>query len=236
MKRLVLEYFNPRDHFEVKRLVVNCDPPDILQNPNSETHFNHYSDYYEQWKKHRDMWGYMVCEECNLSVRNIKQFKEHIQLNHLLSKRFFHCYNDTLEKEDSFQCDQCNVIYQTMKDLTRHTLLVHFEKSYNCLLCNEVFTRKDNLQRHMQTIHGQDVSSLTCQECGKSFSRNDKLKIHMSTVHESAPKFVCEKCNTSFNVKTNLQRHIKSSLNSDGMEHLKTYVKNVMNSFVLENC
>ena len=99
----------------------------------------------------------MTCDECNYSVQSAQQLREHIQLNHLVSKRFFHCYETGIvENQNKFvniKCSQCDYNFESKKQLKSHILRVHYEKTFECNLCDELFTRDDNLERHKKEGH-----------------------------------------------------------------------------------
>ena len=214
-KRLILNYYNSREHFRVKRLVKHREPPELLQNLNMATYYQNYDTYKDHMQKSLVICGYITCEECDYSVKTIKQFKEHIELNHLVSKRFFHCFDDTLDKT-VLKCDQCQDTYNTKKELARHVLKVHYQKTYNCDTCVKEFTREDNLTRHRKAVHDPESKKICCPDCGKNFSRQDEFIRHKSVHEASSNEFACDNCNTMFTVKQNLERHRKSSTNTDG--------------------
>ena len=169
-------------------------------------------------KEKQELSKLKTCEECNYSFYNMKQLKEHIELNHQVSKRFFHNYQNNIEKDRQFKCEECNVVYNSNKDLTRHLLNKHYGRTYECGVCKEVFKRKDSLIRHQQVMH--ESNKFTCNYCGENFSRKDAMKRHIVDAHGenniSNSVFKCEKCDTSFSVKRNFERHEKSYQNKDG--------------------
>ena len=216
-KRVLMYYESSREHFQVKSLVVNCEPPAKQRNPNGAPVYRNYDYYYKTVKSGLERFGWMTCEECDYSVRSIEQFREHIELNHLVSKRFFHCYINTV-KDQGFKCYQCPAIFETKKELTRHVMKEHFyEKTYDCESCSEVFTREDNLIRHKKVVHIGKDSKFTCQDCGKNFTRKDALIRHKTSIHATdAIDILCVKCNATFNRDSNFERHKKSVMNQDG--------------------
>ena len=188
-----------REHFQVKDLVVNCEPPAKKQNPNCATIYRNYEYYYKTVKSGLDRFGWKTCEECNYSVCSIEQFNEHIELNHQVSKRFFHCYINT-DKNKGYKCYQCEAVFEAKKELTRRVMTEHYEKTFDCEPCSEVFTREDNLIRHKKMAYIVNYSKVTCQDCGKNFTRKDALIRHKTSVHATdAVDLLCVKCNATFN-------------------------------------
>ena len=208
-----------RDHFKVKRLVINWDLPEKVQGQNDRTGFCYYDDHYcKQVKVTMDFLGWIQCEECNYHVKSIAQYKEHIELNHLVSKRFYHCFISILEKDDqSLQCDQCKVEKNSKKELARHVQRVQYQKTYDCDSCSEIFTREDNLCRHIRLVHtSESAKKFICPDCGKNFLRKCDFERHMSTVHVRPVEFLCFECGATFNRKANLERHNKSYVDANG--------------------
>ena len=210
------EYFS-REHFDVKDLVKNIHPETWKQNPNGDTVYRDYESYHARVEQISGKWFryYMTCEECNYSVRCMKQFREHIELNHTVSKRFFHCYIDVKKEIGCFNCFICNVTHKTKRELERHTNRNHYGQTYVCDECPEAFTREDNLRRHKKYAH-KKREEITCTDCGKSFARQDNLTKHRSLVHESSISISCGDCNTVFNKESSLSRHKKTALYPDG--------------------
>ena len=226
-RRLILDYYSPREHFSVKGLVINSLPKPIIQNPNEAKYFKDYDGYYEHAKKCNDLCNLLTCEECNYAVKNIEQFKEHIQLNHQVSKRFYHCYVDTRVTDKQFKCDMCSEVFKINKDLTRHLLDKHYEKTYDCDLCEEVFKRLDNLNRHIKTMHNETDNKFACTHCGKQFNRKDALKRH-SKVHEiAASDFKCDECNLNFCNSKLLRSHTNA-------QHIGLSCKDCNKTFTLK--
>ena len=221
-KRLILNYFNTREHFWVQPLVKHRYPAEVLQKPSSVMYYGDYESYKDSdYKKSLLISGYKTCDECNYSVKTMKQFKEHIELNHLVSKRFFHCFNNTRKTDQPvLECDQCYVIYKTKKELARHVLKEHYQKVYNCDFCSKEFTREDNLLRHKKSVHDPICKKICCPDCGKNFSRQDEFVRHKS-IHEASNsnEFTCETCNTVFTIKKNLERHRKASFDNGSAKY-----------------
>ena len=203
---MVLQGRQSREHFYMKKLVVNTKPiPDAL-NTNAATFYTTYEAYVEMEIMFYTNHGWLICKECSYKVLTVEQYKEHIHLNHNVSKRLFHCYDEIdHRKGETFNCFQCDAVFTSARDLTRHALREHHHVSYNCKLCPKTFTYRDNLLRHKKIVH--EGAGVTCIKCEKNFSRIDSLVEHYENIHENIEPLVCEDCDSNFSNLRNLQRH-----------------------------
>ena len=138
-------------------------------------------------KKLKDMGG-VECIYCGRFQWSIAQHKEHISLNHIVSKIFRHNHKSvrkTSPKEH--KCYQCLLCYKSSTELNRHVDSVHYEESYDCEICDKTFTRKGNLTKHRRVcniveivnVNAQEVPiTFECDVCPKRFKRKDNLLRH----------------------------------------------------------
>lgn len=82
------------------------------------------------------------------------------------------------------------------------------------ICCNIKFTRMSSFERHINRKHHEDVNNdgVKCLVCGKVFLHRDNLLQHQKSHKKKKnkkikPKFICNKCKTSFTKKTSLIRH-----------------------------
>ena len=216
--RVVGEY---REHFNIKDLAINTNPKPEKDNPNKQTWYASYDRYVKGQKWAYTVTGWFVCEECNYKVGTLDQYREHIALNHTVSKRFFHCYLSIKHtKGETFNCSKCEAFFTTYRDLSRHALKEHYHESYKCNLCPENFTLEDNLLRHKRLYHWK-ARVVKCSECEKTFSRIDKLNEHYEIIHEQSEYKFCDDCGSSFSDSSNLKRHKKYTRDKNGTPKLK---------------
>ena len=212
-KRVVMYLGASWENFDVKSLVVNTEPPAWAQNPNCASYYLDLEGYEERKNPWTD-YGWTTCGECNYWVSSNVQLKEHIELNHLVSKRFFHCYPKvkSQKKNKGFNCDQCEARYDSRRDLKRHALTEHFEKTFECNNCSDIFTREDNLERHIKVVHRLKETKVICPECDNEFLRKDYLDRHIKEVHWLKElKFACPECENEFLRKDTLDRHTEEA-------------------------
>lgn len=84
-----------------------------------------------------------------------------------------------LNSSRRFECNQCNIQYNSLHALEDHTLEAH--GSYRCHMCQANFTQRSNLQRHALKHVG--FKPFECRICNKSYYRKDHLMRHMEMVH-----------------------------------------------------
>lgn len=206
----------PREHFKVKSLIQNCDPPERIQNENCVSYYSKYESYEELKKGPNELLGMKTCQECAYWVYEIEQLREHIQLNHLVSNRFFHGYDCVMKASESLKCEQCGDEYENSKALTRHVFKEHYEIKYKCNCCMISFSDKKNLKRHRETIHRIENSTFKCPDCDKDFNRQDNLDSHILWVHQWVDNIKCKDCRNSFKRLEDLHRHKKAKSDAEG--------------------
>ncbi|XP_069095205.1 zinc finger protein 282-like isoform X2 [Pleurodeles waltl] len=78
-----------------------------------------------------------------------------------------------------YACPECEKMFKTNQDLTRHQRTHSGERPYHCTECGKRFARSHHLTAHKRTHTGE--RPFQCTVCGKSFSLKGNLKAHHNT-------------------------------------------------------
>ncbi|XP_014460980.2 zinc finger protein PLAGL1 isoform X2 [Alligator mississippiensis] len=112
-----------------------------------------------------------------------------------------------MKQPDSFHCQLCGKIFDSIEKLTIHTYNHTGERPYKCSQqgCTKAFLSKYKLIRHSATHSPQ--KSHQCGYCEKTFHRKDHLNNHLQTHDPNKMAFRCEECGKKYNTKLGYKRH-----------------------------
>ena len=191
----------------------------LICDPNSYTVYSLPSDYenYIQNMRLQANNFLISCHECGHHFRSAEQFKEHVNLNHLVTKRFYHNFVNSSEEQTDFTCEHCAKMLRNKPEFVKHVMKEHYQYHvmYDCDKCGKQYSRLSELSRHKRCVHEPSLRH-QCTYCGKYFQRKDHLAAHVLRIHENGQIYECEKCNIRFNKKSTLDRHLSSSRNGNG--------------------
>jgi hypothetical protein len=215
-KLLQVEGYHRLEHFPIKPLVDH----DNLQVYSSNRTWYTTPSEYEDFIKNMSMqanYFLISCHECDHHFKSSEQFREHVNLNHLVTKRFYHNFVNSYQEETDFTCEHCAKTLRNKPELVKHIMRVHYQYhlEYECDQCGNKYSRLSELSRHKRCVH-KPLPRNQCNYCGKEFHRKDYLTAHVLRVHENGQIYNCEKCNTPFNKKSSLDRHQSSSKAGNG--------------------
>lgn len=137
---------------------------------------------------------------------------------------------NTLTSHLPFQCQVCNVYFDTFEDVKAHNLAVHgtltcdkcietFESDidlvtheelnhkYKCSDCPQYRSTEERLRDHYDRLHNTYI----CKECGKPCKGLDKLHIHEEK-HKARSS--CPKCGKAYTTKEFYEKHVKLCINN----------------------
>ncbi|XP_050425850.1 zinc finger protein 845-like [Adelges cooleyi] len=138
--------------------------------------------------------------------------------------------NEDITNRRFFQCNLCQKMYCTKKQITLHILKSHqistdkhcpqklntihcneftktyvnISRPYKCDVCLKHFSKNFNLTQHKRMHTGE--KPYKCNVCKSTFSQKVHLTRH-ERVHTGEKPYKCDVCQNSFSQKTNLTRH-----------------------------
>jgi KRAB domain-containing zinc finger protein len=179
--------------------------------------------------------NFVTCSDCGKTFANRSELLQHkdIHTREKFFSRSFLSYNDKIANESSVQkenvvpdtnekklyqdnqCQYCNELLSTKKNLERHIIAIHTqEKSYQCLYCNKSFSREDVLEKHTRVHTGE--KPYQCPYCPKACADISDLNKHKRT-HTGEKPYVCKVpgCNEAYANTASLTYHMKKKHNPD---------------------
>ena len=108
-RRLQVEGYHRTEHFPIKPLVEHNDLQVYASNPNCHAIYSCTSKYKEYIKNMTMQANYFLisCHECDYHFKSGEQFREHVNLDHLVTKRFYHNFVNSHQEETDFKCEHC---------------------------------------------------------------------------------------------------------------------------------
>ena len=77
-------------------------------------------------------------------------------------------------------------------------------------LCTKSFTRQYRVNFDIRNTHARLQVDTVCATCNRRFARTYAKNRHVNIVHRMIKSFVCDECNKTFSLRTNLQGHMRS--------------------------
>jgi hypothetical protein len=118
---------------EKKLLHTGCyDGNSPLSLKFSQPDYKLSGDFFEMWSLKRENWkngqeeaGDMWCKVCNILFWSFEDLKQHVNIKHLVSKIFWHHWQNTPKREDfSLKCYQCSENFATVKELSSTDIMM----------------------------------------------------------------------------------------------------------------
>ncbi|XP_069466981.1 zinc finger and BTB domain-containing protein 40 [Ambystoma mexicanum] len=125
-----------------------------------------------------------------------------------------------IRAKKNYICKYCNKIFHFRCRLEVHIkrCRMALEKPVQCQDCNEVKASKKELERHRQESHSYPNSDrtargrrkrllVTCDICGKQFAHPSGMQYHKRTEHFDEKPFSCNECGAKFAANSTLKNH-----------------------------
>ena len=148
----------------------------------------------EQASNQSQLLGNYSCEQCNIELPTMSDYRNHLLDVHPNSKEA----KELNTEQESFECEFCHKKFRTKTFMTIHMELSHDinkEEKYKCNICEKSFNFSFTLKSHYKRNHDMkmfyDIQNkiYKCKLCEKSFNLKLSLKGHYSRTH----KFTDEK-------------------------------------------
>uniref|UniRef100_A0A3B5AP01 C2H2-type domain-containing protein n=1 Tax=Stegastes partitus TaxID=144197 RepID=A0A3B5AP01_9TELE len=139
---------------------------------------------------HEDELMPLTCKECGLTFQHRSSLIKH--------------RNEHKEKEEHFECAECQKIFATADKLRDHSCSNTVEKPYHCPLCRQEFQFKVSVTKHMM-MHSLE-SHYTCQECNQTVPNAVALRIHQRC-HNALKPYECPECGMVFKHYSVMEDH-----------------------------
>lgn len=137
-----------------------------------------------------------------------------------------------------FGCHLCDKRFHHRHTLTQHVDFKHASengqmKKHRCNKCELSFASRQSLYRHYKSTHiprkrtttklydicGENSGGkIICKVCEQVFNQRSALRVHFDLFHQVGKErqYKCQSCESSFNIKDNFRRHLKSHSVSEG--------------------
>ena len=104
-----------------------------------------------------------------------------------------------LNKNMTYNCDQCTGCFTLKRYLVLHKKYVHLKiRPYQCNVCEKSFPTMQKLSSH-EISHNKTKSAIyTCDQCPGTFTLKESVGRHKKTVHQKILPHICNICDKFF--------------------------------------
>ena len=131
-----------------------------------------------------------------------------------LSMSYYHSSSALQEQSRlKHRCPHCKFEFVDSQKLVKHIKQQHLERPHHCPQCDRSYVKKNSLVQHIKAYH-ENPGAYICGVCETKFNRKDFLDKHMSR-HSDIKDFKCQSCEKSFKTKAGLSSHVHGVHRSD---------------------
>ena len=145
------------------------------------------------------------CQVCGKFFEDERDLQEHKNREHYVEE---HPKHSQKQREEEFNCMECDFQTDSAYRLQKHINLKHFIK---CKFCGNLFQGKETLMKHRKSHHPSAVAKCLKFIKGECFfSAENCWWIHTINSEESSNKSDCYICGKTFQSRTEVMKHRKS--------------------------
>ena len=136
-----------------------------------------------------------ICKMCGFSTKSSEELKSHLETHYM--------------DPNSRTCDVCEKVFDSYKDLLKHTRKgcpPNQPQVYKCDECGKTCNDKRAIIEHM-VVHSEE-RPFACRICGKTYKTKKILRRHEGIHAMSRNSYQCPECTFKTHWKTNIKRHI----------------------------
>ena len=141
------------------------------------------------------------CSLCYAPMLSLGHLLQHIESDHK---------NES--KVKSYNCPQCNKMYDIKENLIYHMNAYHYVK---CSECQVIYNNENILSEHIRNDH-----LMECNICNYSAINPSVLDKHMRSMHPAEIVVICGVCAKSFTSEKECYAHIREHNNNSLVEAL----------------
>lgn len=185
------------------------------------------------------------CNQCDEKFRRKLQLKKHEILKHTgkyaytcprCSKGFLNTFTFsrhlTTHKQEN-PCPDCTATFTKWSQLVEHRRGVHKNvPRFVCDICDKTFSRKPNIKQHMNSHSTTGASTFRCHyvDCPKFYNVKRNLQSHIRSKH-LGKRWICDFCSRELSTLQKLKQHIAAHLDPQRAKQLRK-VKSTLSSLV----
>ena len=159
----------------------------------------------QHWHKGAALGTIYSCHLCNKTFPEAAQLSDHI---------IKHGSNEANAKTKVFTCDLCKEQIKGLWNLTNHMCRCHIkQKDLICKQCEMLFYTQSELSRHIHSHLSENP--LSCPVCGLAHNMPSMLKLHLRDFHKVKRLYTCRDCDKTFTNVTSFNQHSRIHMEAE---------------------